>query len=243
MWDDQFDEFARQYRVIRFDVRNHGLSKGIPDTFPHYEDLRKLFDHLGLDKAAVLGLSLGGRIAIDFDIVHPDRVSAMVLAAPGTSGFQFTSEVSKRNNERMQKAFSEGDIDTAIEYFQRSWTDGPSREPDEVDPTVREKVRCLALGTIRGWESQSVMTELDPPAIDRLGKIRTPTLAVMGDLDMPGIHTIVDRIMRNVPGAEEVVIPGTAHMLNMEKPEEFNRAVLDFLSRIIKKSRKIRDCP
>lgn len=232
MWDDQFEVFTEKFRVIRFDVRNHGNSKGVPDTFKHYEDLLKILEQLNLEKAVILGLSLGGRIAIDFAIAYPEKVSAIILAAPGASGYEFKGEAFIKNNELMQKAFSEGNVDLAIEYFQRSWTDGPHREPDEIDQAIRTKVRNMALNTVKQWEGQSQMTELEPPAIGRLDEIHAPTLAIVGDLDMPGILEIVDLIIQNVPGAEKVVIHGAAHMVNMEQPETFNKAVLEFLSRL-----------
>ena len=232
MWDDQFEVFAKKYRVIRFDVRNHGDSKGVPDTFKHYEDLRKVLSRLNIAKAALMGLSLGGRIAIDFAIAYPENTSAIVLAAPGASGYEFKSEAFRKNNAKLEQAFSQGNIQMAIEYFQQAWTDGPYRKPSEVDQTVREKVKQMALNTFKDWESLSVMTELEPPAIGRLDEIKAPTLAVVGDLDMPGILEIVDRIIAKVAGAKKVVIPGVAHMVNMEKPAEFNEAVLEFLEKL-----------
>jgi len=230
MWDDQFEVFAKEYRVIRYDVRNHGDSKGVPETFTQYEDLLKVLDQLNIEKTVIIGLSLGGRIAIDFAIAYPERVAALVLAAPGASGYEFKGEAFQKNNEQLEKAFAEGDVTRAIEYFQRSWTDGPFREPSGVDPDVREKVRTMAADTLADWESRSIMQELDPPAIGRFEEIHAPTLAVLGDLDMPGIHEIVDLIRAKVSGAQKVVIPDVAHMVNMERPEEFNKIVLDFLA-------------
>lgn len=232
MWDDQFDVFAKKFRVIRFDVRNHGDSKGVAETFKHYEDLRKVLSQLNINKAVIMGLSLGGRIAIDFAIVYPEHTSALVLAAPGASGYEFKSEAFLKNNAKLEKAFSQGDIKMGVEYFQQAWTDGPHRNPSEVDEVVREKVKNMALNTFKDWESQSVMTELEPPAIGRLNEIRAPTLAIVGDLDMPGILEIVDLIMAKVPGAKKVIVPGVAHMVNMEKPAVFNEAVLEFLDKL-----------
>jgi pimeloyl-ACP methyl ester carboxylesterase len=232
MWDDQFEFFAEKYRVIRFDVRNHGNSKGVPDTYKHYEDLRKILTKLNIEKAVIVGLSLGGRIAIDFAIAYPENTSAIILAAPGVSGYEFKSEAFLKNNAKQNKAFGQGAIKMGIEYFQQAWTDGPHRKPSEVDQAVRSKVKSMALNTIKDWESKSIMTELVPPAIGRLNEIRVPTLAVVGDLDMPGILEIVNLIMAKVPGAKKVIIPGVAHMVNMEKPEEFNKTVLDFLEKV-----------
>ena len=232
MWDDQFDAFAGKFRVIRFDVRNHGDSKGVPDTFKHYEDLRKVLRQLDIEKAAIMGLSLGGRIAIDFAIAYPENTSAIILAAPGASGYEFKSEAFRKSNEKLEKAFSQGDIKMAIEYFQQAWTDGPHRKPSEVNQAVREKVKKMALYTFEDWESRSIMTELEPPAIGRLDEIQAPTLAIVGDLDMPGILEIADLIIAKVSGAEKVIIPAVAHMVNMEKSTKFNKTVLEFLDKL-----------
>ncbi len=229
MWDDQFAVFAEELRVIRYDARGHGLSKAPGGTFSHHEDLRRLLDALRIDKAAILGLSMGGYIAIDFALAYPDRVSALILAAPGLTGYKFDSEILKKNNEALNRAARDNDLKMLVEYFQRSWTDGPARTPDQVDPAVREKVRQMSSGTLQNWNKESRETRLEPAAIGRLAEIRAPTLAVVGDLDMPDILEIVNLIEKNVKGARKVIIKGVAHMVNMERPAEFNRAVLDFL--------------
>jgi len=235
MWDDQFKIFAEEHRVIRYDVRNHGESAGIPGDFEHYEDLHELLEQLNIEKAALLGLSLGGRIAIDFAIAYPERVSALILAAPGVSGFEFKSEIFKENSTKINEAFKAGDVELGVEYFQRSWTDGPSRTPSQVDSSVREKVKTMALNTVKKWNPESVAQELDPPAVHRLNEIQAPTLAVVGELDMPGIMEIVQLIKENVTGAEIFTIADVAHMVNMEKPEDFNKVVLDFLKKLERK--------
>lgn len=230
MWDGQFAFFAKSFRVIRYDARGHGLSKAPAGTYSHHEDLKRLLDGLEVEKAAIMGLSLGGYIAIDFALACPDRVGALVLAAPGLTGYKFESEPLKKNNELFNKAARENDLKMIVEYFQRSWTDGPSRTPDQVDPVVREKVRQMSMATLESWNDESRETRLEPPAIDRLPEIRVPTLAVVGDLDMPDILEIVGLIEKNIKGARKEVIHGVAHMVNMERPADFNRIVLDFLS-------------
>jgi len=234
MWDPQFEVLAGSYRVIRYDARNHGRSEGVPGVFTQSDDLAELLDRLDIPRAAFVGLSLGGRTLLDFAIAHPDRVSALVLASPGAGGYRFTSAAYRENSERMREAFRQGDLPGGVEYFQRSWTDGPSRAPADVDAEVREKVRSMALATVQNWNSDSVSNDLEPPAIGRLAEIRAPTLVVVGDLDMPGILEIAHAIETEVPGAELVVLPGAAHMVNLEQPERFNEVVSEFLARTLR---------
>ncbi len=230
MWDDQFAVFAEKHRVIRYDARGHGLSKAQAGTYSHHKDLKKLLDALKVKRAAIMGLSMGGYIALDFALTYPKRVGALILASPGLTGYKFDSEVLEKNNEALKKAARDNDFKMFVEYFQRSWTDGPTRTPDQVDPGVREKVRQMSMGTLQNLNREGREIRLEPAAIGRLAEIRAPTLAVVGDLDMPDILEIVGLIEKSVKGAQKVVIKGVAHMVNMERPAEFNRVVLDFLS-------------
>ncbi len=115
-----------------------------------------------------------------------------------------------------------------VEGFQREWTDGPYRTPEEVDPEVRERVRAMARNTV---ESVMEGRSLQPPAIDRLAELRVPMLVVVGKLDMPGIHEIANLLVDANSNAELVRIWDVAHMVNLENPEEFNRVLLEFLDR------------
>jgi pimeloyl-ACP methyl ester carboxylesterase len=230
MWDPQMEALSTRYRVIRYDARNHGRTKGVAGSFAHYDDLRALLDHLGIEKATLVGLSLGGRTLLDFAIAYPDRASTIVLVSPGASGYEFESQAFKANAEQMSQAFRDGDLPRAIEFFQRSWTDGPNRSPSDVAPEIRNGVRDMALATAEVWNPESVVKELDPPAFGRLGEIRARTLVVVGSLDMPGILEIAAAVEKNVEGADVVTVEGAAHMVNMEKPEEFNRVLLGFLA-------------
>src|SRR5439155_24562271 len=111
----------------------------------------------------------------------------------------------------------------------RMWVSGPGQSPDRVALPLRERVREMILSnyTTHTVEGQPVV--LDPPAAGRLAEIRVPTLVVLGDLDETGVLRAAEAIANGIPGARKVVIPGTAHMLSMEKPAEFIRLVLEFL--------------
>jgi pimeloyl-ACP methyl ester carboxylesterase len=228
-WDDQFEAMARHYRVVRYDARNHGLSQAEPETFSHYEDLYRLMESLGISKAVIMGLSMGGYIAIDFALAHPDKVIALIPVSPGLTGYEFRDKEFLENSKKINEA---KDLDEAVEYIMRSWMDGPRRSPAQVDPVVRNKARQMRKETYEDWRPGGREQRSNPPAIGRLSEIHAPTLVIVGDLDMPGILEIAEMMEKNIPGAKKVVIQGAAHLVNMEKPQEFNTAVLEFLSTI-----------
>jgi 3-oxoadipate enol-lactonase len=89
MWDAQFDEFAKRYRVIRYDLRGFGKSSAPSKPFSNHEDLHALLRRLQVEKATLVGLSLGGAVAVDFALMYPNEVDSLVLVCPGLGGFHF----------------------------------------------------------------------------------------------------------------------------------------------------------
>ncbi len=231
MWDDQFEHFAKKYRVVRYDVRGSGLSRSPYGGHRDYEELRMLLDHLNIDRAHLVGLSLGGRIAIDFAIVHPDRVLKLVPVSPGLSGYEFNAEPEQKCEQAIREAYLKADFEGAAEAFLAGWTVGPRRHAEDVDPAFLQRVLALIRENIKPGLDAGYMLEAEPPAIGRLAEIKAPTLIVIGDLDMPGILEIAGRIEKEVAGSKKVVIKGAAHTVNMEKPEQFEKVVGVFLGK------------
>jgi pimeloyl-ACP methyl ester carboxylesterase len=117
-----------------------------------------------------------------------------------------------------------------VELFLRMWVDGPHRAPEAVDPEVRELCRRLMADNAleHGAASQRFVTELG--AIDRVAELRAPTLLLVGDLDSSDIHGVVDLVAAEAPETRKVVVPGAAHLVNLDRPEDFDREVSAFLS-------------
>ena len=231
MWDGQFDLVAQRYRAIRYDVRAHGRSRSDSVPFADEGDLRRLLDALEVPQAVIVGLSMGGRIAIDFALTDPDRVSGLVLVGSGMSGFEPRSDEIAHYIEDLRAAIPLG-FPAVFETFAHWWCDGPYREPPDVDPDVRGRVLEMLAGSAQRWLYSDLERVLDPPAIGRLGEIAAPTLAIVGTLDVPDIDQLAHLIDQQIPGAERVYIPDVAHMVNMEKPAEFNEVLLEFLERV-----------
>jgi 3-oxoadipate enol-lactonase len=235
MWDEQMDAFSDRFRVVRYDMRGFGRSELPPGPFSNVGDLQELLAELGIERASLVGVSLGGRVALELALVHPALTERLVLVAPGLPDADWSDDVKCLWAEE-EELIERGDVDGAVELNLRMWVDGPSRGPDEVDPAVRERVREMQR---RAFELQipayaqeprpGPEERLDPPASARLGEIQAPTLVAVGDLDQPDMLRVADRLAAEIPGARKAVISGTAHCPSMEKPEEFNRLVVDFL--------------
>lgn len=226
MWDREFDSLAHEYRVIRYDVRGFGRSPpGERESFASYEDLAALLDSLGIARTSIVGLSLGGRIAIDFAIAHPDRVDRLVLLAPGVSGFPWsTGDTSSAN--AMERAIAARDTVAITDLWLRTTYMSRAMENPAIAPRIHE----LSLANSGAFLRAAMGRELEPPAWQRLRELRVPTLVVIGTDDDPDIRTIVDSIAAQAPRTRKLVIQGAGHMLNMERPQEVLRAVHEFLA-------------
>jgi 3-oxoadipate enol-lactonase len=231
MWDEQIGPFAEQYRVVRYDMRGHGQSDVPSAAYSDRQDLAALLGYLGIERAWLVGVSGGARLATDTALELPSLVAGLVLAAPAVSGYTGWSERVRRSWREADAALEAGEIDDAVEVSLRTWVDGPERTPDQVDPMVRARVREMQRHLFSRPRPAAGSQRLDPPAIGRLGDISAPALVLWGDHDQPDIVAIAERLASEIPGAERLVIPGVAHVPNIEWPAEFNRAVFDFLMR------------
>jgi pimeloyl-ACP methyl ester carboxylesterase len=238
LWDDQFDEFAQHFKVIRYDIRGFGdsgtLKKGM-EPYSMERDLYSLLQFLGIERSYVLGLSMGGSLAIDFTLQYPEMVDALITVGAGLSGFEMgePDEELKAKFAAMDEAFKSGDIARSVEISLQIWTDGPNRAPEQVDPEVRERVRAMTSRNFERGDDEEVQPQhMEPPAAGRLSEIHVPALIIVGDQDVELILTIADTLEKGIAGAKKVMIPGTAHHLNMEKPEEFNQVVIEFLGQL-----------
>ena len=226
MWDAQVKFFASEFKVVRYDVRGFGGS-GPRDGVPYqsHTDLLALLDHLRIERAHLVGLSLGGRIAVDFALTYPDRVASLVLAGPGLSGYQFDGKAMRSWIERIIAAQGEGDFFRAADIWLETGFMAPAMEKPELAPRLTRLARANA----RVWASRDLEVPLSPPAVNRLGEINAPTLLLLGERDVDDEHRIVESLHREISNAQLEVFPGVGHVINLEAPEDFNRIVYQFL--------------
>lgn len=231
MWDEQFPFFAGQYQAIRYDMRCAGKTATFPSTEPyaHYQDLYHLLQVLSLQRVTLIGLSLGARTALDFSLVYPERVQKLVLVSPSISGYTFLDEWAHKHYAEMFKALSQKDLVGAVEEQLILWTDGPNRTPEQVDRDMRERIREMVAHAFPLSRLAPNVKDLEPPALSRLSEIHVPTLVVLGEKDVPEIHTNGKLLHQQVVGTELVILSDVGHTLVMEKPSEFNTLVDHFL--------------
>ena len=228
MWAAQADFFAKDFDVIRPDTRGYGASDLAHGPWSDTEDLLALIDALDLKPAHLVGCSMGGAIAIDFALQHPERISKLVLVGATFGGFVFRPE-HKPLFAKVMAAREASDFEAWNNAMIELFVDGPRRRPGYVAKEIRELVHDMNERAVRTDAEQTPPVDMEPPASERLGEITAPTLVVIGDEDVPTALEASDQLAEAIPNARKVVIHDAAHLPNMEHPDEFNRLVLDFL--------------
>jgi pimeloyl-ACP methyl ester carboxylesterase len=186
-----------------------------------------LLHFLDIDKTYVLGLSLGGMIAIDFTLEHSAIVEALIPVASALNGYPYSDveDFESKFSAIFETAKQQG-LDKAVELVMEL----PFFVPVEHDTETVPKMRTLIKDNFETWSKhQEFYVWPSPPAIGRLSEIQVPTLVVVGDHDVTDILGVADVLASEITGAKKVVIHGAGHHVNMEKPKEFDRAVTDFL--------------
>lgn len=222
MWAAQVGLLEQFARTIAYDLRGHGRSIAPMEAYSAVDDLVALMNELAVGNAHLVGLSNGARIALDFALSHPSRVRSLVLASPGVSGFtggdfSYMAPVIA--------AIRAGNLEQAADL----WAETPLMSIPN-DSTAAALIRTMSRDNRSIWGHRANPERpLTPPAIGRLAEVRTPTLVVIGERDLPDLRRLADTLAQTIPGAMKVVIPGAGHMVNVAAPEAFNRAVESFL--------------
>lgn len=230
LWDAHVPAFARHYRVVRYDARGHGQSPADTVPYAHHRDLHLLLRGLGLGRAAVIGLSMGGRVAQHLALAHPGTVTALVLVGAAADGATIPPALTA-GRAALAAAIGRGDREEAAEIFLRLWVDGPRRAPGQVDPAVRRHARAMALDALAHPPLDGLDEAYHLPTPDQFRALRVPTLVMVGDHDQPSMVESAALLARRIPRAEHAVLAGAGHLANLEQPAAFGRTVLDFLAR------------
>ncbi len=234
-WEPQVRFFTRRYRVITYSARGY-LPSDVPTDESSYsqdqavDDLRGLLEHLGIEKAHIGGLSMGGNVALNFGLKHPDMARSLVVAGTGTGstdpdGFRKNvNSIAQRMQEQGMAAMTDYTRGSARIQFLRK---DPHGWQEFADQFYEHSAIGSAL-TFRGVQGKRPsLFELQ----DELTKLEVPTLIMIGDEDDPCIEPSIF-MKRHIPYSGMVVIPQSGHAINLEEPALFNQAVLDFLTAV-----------
>lgn len=226
MWQGQWDWLATAHPVVSYDRRGFGDSRTLrPTPYSNVADLWDVMDSLGYDRAVLVGCSMGGRVAIDAALARPDRVSGLVIVAPGVSGAPAPrpGDAVKALMDAISAAAAQGDLDAKIELQARLWLDGPLSPPERVGGEVRRLFLSMNGTALRAANPGPASEE--PSAWEKLEAIKAPTLVMWGDLDLPHLQERCELVAQRVPGAQSFVLQGAAHLSPLEAPQAFNLAL------------------
>lgn len=235
-WEPQVRYFARRYRVITYSHRGYPPSDVPTDPNAYsqdalVEDLYQLLRHLGIEQAYVCGLSMGGNVALNLGLAHPEVCRALVIAGCGTGSTE--RERFERDVEWIAHKLETDGMAAFADVYAR----GPSRLPFlRKDPRGWQEFRDqLAMNSAIGSAYTFRGVQLKRPTIfqlePKLAQLQVPSLIVVGDEDEPCIEPSIF-MKRKIPSAGLVVFPQTGHTLNLEEPDLFNRTILDFLTAV-----------
>ncbi len=231
MWDPQFLTLADSFRVIRYDAEGHGRSGLRSGPVDHSRDLLALIEALGIPRVILVGCSLGGATAIDFALLHPERVNRLVLVSSGVSGYQWPKE-SLDVPWRVAARAAARRADTV--GIARAWLQSDYFAAARANPVLAARLDSLLADNVGAWKavlrSGNQDTVFAGPALGRLAQIKVPTLIVVGTRDVVDIQRIADTLQAGIPAAHKITLEGVGHLPNLERPAEFERLLRAFLT-------------
>ena len=225
MWDGQLGALARDFRVVRYDHRGFGRSSRPEKAYSPVADLLLLLDRLDAKTAHLVGNSMGGTLAIDFAILHPERVGRLVVVASGASGFPIPPEALVKTREVFRVAKEKGTKPAAELWLEHPMVAVASRQPSTRGRLRRMVVENREMFLMEHWPDEP----MEPKASARLAELKVPTLLILGERDTDLVNSIGKATAQGIPGTRLGVLAGTDHLPQMEKPAEVNALLREFL--------------
>jgi pimeloyl-ACP methyl ester carboxylesterase len=219
-WNRLLAALPADFSSLRYDLRGFGQSmaqEGLP--YSHTDDLLALFDAQGIERAPLLGLSMGGGVALNFALSHPERVSRLILISPAMVGWEWSDEW-KTLWRGVSKAARDGDLALARERWWQHPMFAVVRESEAAD----ELRRTIGAYHGRQWIHDPQRDEL--PDVDRLHSLAMPLLLLTGEHDVADIRLIADVIAGAAPQVTRFDYLGAGHMLHLEHTGEVAAAIL-----------------
>jgi 3-oxoadipate enol-lactonase len=227
-WWQQVPVLSQKFKCITIDHRTYGYSRDVaggPGPRAFVKDLTELLDSLGIQKAALVGQSMGGTTVLGFASAHPERVSALIMS--DTIGGYSDSEIADLRR-KLQPGPPPAGVSAREAMLARAFApDFPKREP--VRTFLYREISSLTLPADpapAAANSRTASTNI-APVLDR----KIPVLFIVGAEDQLIQPPIIEAMHRKMPGSQLVKVPGAGHSVYFEKPDEYNRILMDFLSK------------
>ncbi len=228
MWDPQFESPPDGFRFVRLDLRGFGHSKIPKEPYTDCEDVLAVMDHLEIEKAVMVGCSIGGEAALDLATFAPYRLSGLVLIGASAPGFEpQSSDYRSPQAPAVVEAFEAGDLAKVAELETETWVVGRGRERSEVNATVFDLVEKMNLAALKTEEKREERRKA--PILEALPHIDMPSLIVVGEHDLPPLLEASEHLEESFEHSRHVVIENAAHLPSLEQPEPFNKAFFAFL--------------
>jgi 3-oxoadipate enol-lactonase len=223
MWLPNAPFFKDHYRVLLLDAKGHGLSDAPESGYSRADrvsDVTEFMDALGLDKAHVIGASMGGSTAIGLALASPERLASITLVDTGAAGYAVSKNISRIDKIAKEKG---------LEAARRKWIDSTLVWYKADQQHLRELMNTMMM-------EHSGAVWMDPrrgqyPAesdLERVHAVAVPTMIFVGERDS-NFLPLSQKLHERIPGSRRCVYEGVGHMLNLEAPERFNRELKDFL--------------
>lgn len=224
MWAPQVEYFSSSHKVITYDLRGFGKSPVPTNKYNHHDDLHNLVTTLGINKFHLVGLSLGGEMAIDYALSYPDTLLSLTLASSSLGGYPSTVD--------WRVYAAEHGLGKAKENWLNHQVFASAKSKPEVFDRLSEMVNQYS-----GWHwlHQDPRERLYPYAIDRLEEIKAPTQVIVGKNDLSYYtEEIAPKLIEKIPVSELDVIENAGHMVNLENPTAFNNSLSRHLAKFEK---------
>jgi 3-oxoadipate enol-lactonase len=218
IWEPFLPHVDGQLRTIRYDQRGYGRSPMWTGPYSPVDDLVSVLDAAGVEQAALVGTSRGGRIAIQATLERPERVSALVPVVSGLAGHPVDIEVSPELEARWDAAEERGDLAELAAIDMEIWA------PMGAD----EELRAMFVENVEASNADDPAEEVS--SAGRLGEIAAPTLVITAGRDVAAINELGELLAREIPGAQSARIEEADHMVQWRTPEELAQLVVDFLA-------------
>jgi 3-oxoadipate enol-lactonase len=226
VWKEQWETYAKNYRVIRHDRRGYGRSEAAKQPYSEIEDLHALLSHLRVSRAAFIGSPAGSGLVMEYALAHPEAIERLILVGPVVGGLSFSDHFNNRNRENFRPLAERNDMAGTI----ASW----ARDPYIIagnNEAARRRMQELLTQNPQNIAHPYNFTKSPPrPTLVRLGEISAPTLIIVGEADIPDVHAHAGAIQAGIPKAKRMVLSGTGHLPYLERPDAFNAPVLRFLA-------------